>query len=399
MAEQRSSNKGFGTTILVAFFLCGALFLAYKYLSNRSPSSNFTFIPKEVQVNYVPSEFDYKIDDEYTLVTLNNPKRYRREFDQFVYDFNLQMLQHVARRMSLPDSLFAQVETEYQKHHGYLKDLYFEDYIKLKDTSAELYETWYESNGSNAVDAIKEVAGKYTCFLTNHVLATLVNTTDGKFYAKGRGVDDPCLIATTEALRPMLNRLTERAAIDDFSRSKGLLEEKIEKTIAELATMEVRDKKGLNKTLQTKVLGYSVSSTDIEVSAISILKVGFKLDKYFDIDISSKKKRVVITLPNPQILSHEVYPKVDKLDVGWMREISNEEFNENFNLLRSEFRREALESNLYDKSKQQARELMDLILNPMVQGLRSGYKLEVRFKEIEENNFSRENPNVEAISG
>ena len=89
-------------------------------------------------------------------------------------------------------------------------------------------------------------------------------------------MDTPCGVAVTEALRPMLKTLEDRAAIEDFGRSRGLLQEKIERVIAELATLEIRDKKGINKQLQTKIWGFSVSSSDIEISAISVLKVGFK---------------------------------------------------------------------------------------------------------------------------
>ena len=180
----------------------------------------------------------------------------------------------------------------------------------------------------------------------------------------------------------MIKRLSERAAIEDFSRAKGLLEEKVEKAISELATMEVRDRKGLNKQLQTKVWGINVSSTDIEVSAISILKVGFKLDQYFNIALNSKYKTVTVTLPEPQILSHEVYPKVDKLEVGWMREIQDEDFNRNFNLLRKEFRTDALESDIMTKAREEAVELMDLMFSPVIAGFNKQYKLQVRFKAV-----------------
>ena len=64
-----------------------------------------------------------------------------------------------------------------------------------------------------------------------------------------------------------------------------------------------------------------ISSTDIEVSAISILKVGFKIDQYFDLKLNTKNKIVTVTLPEPTVLSHEVYPRIDKLDIGWFREI------------------------------------------------------------------------------
>ena len=184
----------------------------------------------------------------------------------------------------------------------------------------------------------------------------------------------------TEGLKPLISRLQNRAAINDFSRSRGLMKEKVEKVIAELATLEIRDKKGISKQLQTKIWGFNVSSTDVEISAISILKIGFRLDEYFDIKLDSRKRKVKLTLPEPTILSHEVHPKVDKIDVGWLRELNTEDFNENFNILRREFRRDAYENNSMEKAKDQATELMELMMTPLVASVGNGYKLEVNYR-------------------
>jgi hypothetical protein len=253
----------------------------------------------------------------------------------------------------------------------------------MKDTTSNLYQTWYDNEGTNAVSIMREAAAKYTCFLVNQVITTLVETTGkGSIYARGKDVDTPCGVAMNEALAPMMKRLEDRAAIDDFSRSKGLMQEKVERTIAELATVEVRDKKGMSKQLQTKVWGFSVSSTDLEVTAISILKAGFKLDEYFDISLNAKSGTVVITLPQPTILSHEVYPKIDKLDIGWLREVKSVDFNRSFNVLRAEFRRDAIEnSQVLEKAKTQAKELMNTIFGPVVSSLNKRYKIVVRFRE------------------
>jgi len=252
-----------------------------------------------------------------------------------------------------------------------------------------LYNAWYEKEGANAVEALNEVASKYTCFLVNDILATLLKTQNGKLYVKGSKVDTPCGVAMMEGLQPMIKRLKEKAAVEDFSRAKGLMEEKVEKAIAELATMEVRDKKGINRSLQTKIWGFNVSSTDLEVSAISILKVGFKLNKYFDIQLSSKSGTVTVTLPEPEILSHEVYPKIDKLDIGWLREVKSVDLNQNLDLLRKEFRRDALNSDIMDKAKKQAARLMEILLTPLIKSISKKYLLKVRFKnvnpQIEEN--------------
>lgn len=373
--------------VILAVSLVGVI-LYKRFIS----PTGYTNVPKELQVNYVPSDFNISIDEENALAILSNPHRYRKEFNDLVFDINMSILYHVANRMNLNEEDKGKLREEYEKHHPYLRNLYFHDFVTLKDTTSNLYQTWYDNEGSNAVDVLREVAGKYTCFLVTQIITTLVPTKGGSIYAKGQNVDTPCGVAMQEALNPMLKRMEERAAIQDFSRSRGLLQEKVEKAIAELATMEVRDKKGLNKQLQTRVLGFAVSSSDIEVSAISILKVGFRLNEYFDVSLNSKTGIVTITLPEPTILSHEVYPKIDKLDIGWLREVKSVDLNKNFNALRGEFRREALASDVMDKAKTQAIEIMNTMFTPAIKGMNSRYNLRVQFRQVAESpEFDPEN--------
>ncbi|MBI1226806.1 MAG: DUF4230 domain-containing protein [Bacteroidetes bacterium] len=374
-------KEPFNVGRLIVFILAVSLlgFIVYKYYFS---DASYTNIPQEVQIKYVPSDFKADIDYDNALPILSNPVRYSREFDQLIHDFNLSLLNHVANRMNLSDSLKIRVRQEYEKHHSYIEKLMFNDFVAMRDSTSSLYNTWYQNELTGAVDMLNEVASKYTCFLINQILATLIPTEEGKIYVKGQSVDTPCGVALAEGLQPMIARLKERAAVQDFSRSKGILQERVEKAIAELGTMEIRDRKGIGTSKQTKVLGVDVSSTEMEMSAISILKVGFKLDKFFDISISSKTGVVTVTLPEPEILSHEVYPRIDKLDIGWMREIDQADFNKNMDLLRREFRREALESDVMDKAKQRAIELMDTMMTPIVKGLSSRYEVKVRFKSI-----------------
>ncbi len=383
MDNNPGGGLGFGKILIYTVIISVLGVLGFNYYKNNV--ADYTFIPKEMQITYMPADFKFDMEDENVIAILNNPNRYHREFDELVYKYNMSLLSHIANRMDLPDSIKVLLEPEYQKHHNYLGQLYYNDFIKIRDTSANTYDAWYANEATGAVETMNEVASKYTCFLVNHVITTLLKVEGGVLGAKGKKIDTPCGIAMTEGLKPFINRLKERAAIDDFSRSKGMLEEKVEKVIAELATMEVRDKKGLSKQLQTKIWGFEVSSTDIEVSAISIIKVGFKIDQYFDLQLNAKNKIVTVTLPEPGILSHEVYPRVDKLDIGWMREVEKGDFNTNFNILRREFRRDALESDVMDKSKSQAIEIMNMIFNPILGSFDQKYRLVVKFKNINQN--------------
>ena len=382
--NQSSMSSGSVWVFVAMLIFAGAVF--YRFFYNKG--ENYTDVPQDVQITYVPADFVPHINEEEAVAILREPTKYKREFSDLIYNFNIQLLYHVAARMNLDEGIKAQIKTEYDKHHPYLRKLYFDDFVKLKDTTSVTYQSWYGNETANAVQMLNEVASKYTCFITNTIFLNLVKTDAGKMSLKGADVATPCGLAMKEALAPMLKRLEDRALIEDFSRKKGFLQAHVEKTISELATMEVRDKKGLSRQLTTKILGVDVSTTKVEISAISVLKVGFKLDNYLNISLDARNKRVIVTLPEPIILSHEVYPRVDKLDVGWIRQIENEDFNKNFNLLRDDFRKDALQSDIMEKAKKQASSIMDLMIGPIVYGLNKNYKLMVQYKQ-QNNDFDK----------
>jgi hypothetical protein len=382
-ASPEGGSGGMGKQIILMVLVVAAAILVYKAFFSGGGSflSNLFQDPKEVKLTYVPSDFNPNLDEEATLRILSQPEAYPREFNDLVYNFNLSLLYHVANRMALPDSLKRRLEPEYQRHHEYLKTLYYNDFVTLKDTTANMYETWYNDNSNQAVQLFNEVAGKYTCFFVTQIMATLLKADGGKMFAKGKNVDTPCGIAINEGLHPMVERLRKKAEIMDFSASRGMLKEKVRKGIAELATYELRSRLGLDKTLQYKFLGFAISETDIRVEAISVVKAGFKLDEYFDVTFSPKKGIVYVTLPQPTILSHEVYPKVDKLDVGFLAGITGEEMNSNFNALRRQFRQEAIENeHVLDKAKMRADTVMQMLLGPTVKSMGRSLRLEIRYQ-------------------
>lgn len=383
MADQPTrsgNNSGIGPTqgIIVILILAIMGTLAYRYYRNKPGS--FLAAPAEYQLQYKPVDFKMNLDTETALAILQNPKRYRREFDKMVYDINTDILDHVSNRLGLNDSLQKEVIIEYDREHPQLAELYFADFLRARDTSAAIYETWYEEGGRKVTEVFEEIAAKYTCFMVNKILATVIRTRNGNILAKGSDVTTPCGIAMGEALTPLIKRMQERAAIDDFSKSRGIFQEKVERVIGELATIEITDKKGISKNMQTNVWGINISNTDVEITAISILKVGFRLNEYFDISLDSRNKLVNITLPEPVILSHEVLPKIEKLDIGWMRELENNSINEGINSLRETFRAEAIESNVMSRAKAQASDLMNTMFTPLVQTIGSNYRIKVNYR-------------------
>ena len=383
-SNPKKRNLRIVRSLLTVLILSLLAIIAIKFYGNQlTPGAGGITKPKEVQLRYVPSDYESNINEADALAILDNPQRYRREFNELVFDINSSILKHVAKRMGLSESQRMAVLREYkEQYHTEFRNLYYRDFLRLRDTTSSLYETWYDNKSAGAVEIFNEIASKYTCFLTQQVMANVVKTEGGIALARGKKIESPCGIALTEALNPLVKKMEERAAIADFSRSKGLLQEKVERTIAELATYEIEDKKGISQSQSTKFLGFDVSTSDVEVSAISKIKAGFKIDDYFNIELNSRAKVVTITLPQPKILSHEVYPKFDKLDIGWMREVQDQDFNKLINALRNEFRREALEEDrLLDKAKTRATELMNTLFTPLVASFDPGFQTRVVFQE------------------
>lgn len=387
-----SPNVAMGRVIIFILIASIILVIAFKFWPRSNNNTNnlltntrdnigiSTNVPKEIQVKYLPASFHFEIDEEDAVAIITNPLRYKREFNDLVRNMNLAILDHVSNRMSLGENTRQEIRQEYEKSHAYLRNLYYQDFVSLRDSTSMLAQRWYSNEAGSAIEVLHEVASKYTCFLVNQIMATVLETQGGSFYGKGKKVETPCGIAIQEALNPMFKRFEASAAIQDFSRSKNMLEERIEREVIELATYELQSKKGLSKQLKTKLFGLNVSTTNLEISAISVMKIGFDLKKFFSVDLNPRNQVVTITLPQPEILSHAVYPNADKLDIGWMREVSESDLNLAFSALREEFVREARREDGFAKAKAHAQKVMEVMMGPTISAFNPNYKLRVSFQ-------------------
>lgn len=200
MPEGADSRLRLSQTFLAILVIALFGLIAFKYFPKGGLAGDVTTVPKEFQLNYLPADFNFDINEEDALAVLTNPKRYRREFNQLVYDMNMAILNHTANRMGLSEAVKSQIPQEYDKHHSYLRNLYYDEFLAIKDTTSSLYQTWYDNGFKNAAQIWYEVAAKYTCYLVNNVMGNLIPMKDGAFYAKGKRVDTPCALALSIAL-------------------------------------------------------------------------------------------------------------------------------------------------------------------------------------------------------
>jgi len=142
------------TQIAIVVLIAGILgTLAYK---SFKPGSGFLGKPAEYQLQYMPADFQVSIDPEQALAILQNPKRYKREFDALVYDINTDILKHVSNRMGLNDSLRNAVIREYDVQHPEFAGLYYTDFMRSRDSTAQEYEAWYEEGGGKLIEIFED---------------------------------------------------------------------------------------------------------------------------------------------------------------------------------------------------------------------------------------------------
>ena len=166
--------------------------------------------------------------------------------------------------------------------------------------------------------------------------------------------------------------------------------EKSEQYISELATVKITERKGINKQLFTKIFGFNISSTEIEITALSIMKVGFDLERKFNIEIDAAKKEIVVQLPEPSVLSHEVSPRVDKLDIGIIKGLDNTDLNENISKLRNAFTESSYTEDVRLMAKEKASETLGNFISPILNTLPSGFKIVLEFDTAMSRNMTSE---------
>ena len=129
-----NSEISFGKKMLLFALLCVAGFLGYTIWKGNDVQSS---IPRAMQVTYVPADFKMNLDEQKTLEILSNPQRFKQEFDELILNFNTNLVVHVSNRMGLSAQLRTAAVNEYRKMHPYVRQMYFNDFIGLSDTTSK----------------------------------------------------------------------------------------------------------------------------------------------------------------------------------------------------------------------------------------------------------------------
>ncbi|HRF42245.1 MAG TPA: DUF4230 domain-containing protein, partial [Saprospiraceae bacterium] len=75
------SSGGLQAGKALVVLLVIVLFSIVLYKKVFKKVADYTLVPKEMQINYLPADYKLNVDEEDALAILSNPHRYRREFN------------------------------------------------------------------------------------------------------------------------------------------------------------------------------------------------------------------------------------------------------------------------------------------------------------------------------
>lgn len=319
------------------------------------------FGPKRVQVElkYQPKDLDYNLDANKALIVIMNPTENKEILWMLIQEMQLKLLHHFGNTHSLSIEEHQALDAVYEEKKVMLINNFITKLIQLIDEKDAEKKDWYRIRGQNAVEAFEEVMGLQACNLLQEILPEVLGTTT--FEVIKRGAKDPCQTILTTGVTPMVKRLAQSARVFDLRERQDALNEQIASAVTKLSTTEIKEKKGLKREIVKKLIGIKYSTAYYEMYGISIIGIGFNIKDNIQISFSDKENKIIIFLPEPEILYHEVFPMFKEFSSGIFANPDDKILNSDMNLLREEFRKD-LKPEHFEKAKKEAEEFLKLLI-------------------------------------
>lgn len=194
-----------------------------------------------------------------------------------------------------------------------------------------------------------------------------------------------CGIVAHELLMPLTTALRDRALVIDIEASRSELKEHLRTAIAELAVAEDRlattFSRDFTRTFFADTWAEFHSTATLEINASGVIKAGYDLREYFDLTVDHMDKRLIVTLPEPRILSRDIELEVASDRDGFLSKVTPEKRTQALRQIRSELQRRAVQGGLLVEAKEKVEGLVQIIYSPLSYLPEGSYAVEVQFSD------------------
>ena len=339
-------------------------------------------LEQQPQIDYSPGfQKELPYQQLVSSIQLQNREMTHDEFTSYksaVYMIHHEAVQYTLDELNIPQNIKRNVLRDLKNNQDELATFYVAELAKAsKARAGRNHEKTLNYPRFSSVNEFTDVASQNMSFIMDSFLGFV-----DRGVAKRNSLaaaTKPFQILLYKALLPISEGLRAQALIDDQIHARFKLKSQINKMITELGTISrkynnsVVDQPGSRKfKLKSKTLIWSKSS--------AIIEAGFDLRRYFRVELDSVRKELLITLPEPIILSIATKSNFQNIENGWFAKITEERMNEFHKLERREFTALALDAGIVDEAKQNIEGKLIEILTPIVQTPYFNYDVAINFQ-------------------
>jgi hypothetical protein len=348
----------------------------------------FFNVEKEVSLPGNPGEgfspqLDYeRIADSIKKVNRDSTPQDYLGFSQSVKAIHEEILVYLSENLKLPENIQKEVLRQYRDYHETLTHDYYKQLAELNDTTlASNTQSFITYDTIMSAQHFRNILSANICNLAGFI-TTLATSRAAGFEPLGMFLGKPCQVILNFLLRPIAEKIKRAAVIKDYTISQVSLKKHISNMIAELGTIRDNYVTDFDEQYKLELILGLKSQAHLSVHARFTLKAGFKLHRYFQLEFEHTLKKIIITLPAPEILSNEVETQIVDMENGILVKIDKEKLNNLNNKVRRWGFETALESGILENAKKNVELILSTIFQPIILATDPGYKIVINFKHL-----------------
>lgn len=300
-------------------------------------------------------------------------------FEKSLKSINDEILRLTADNLGFSKSEKKELLQQYKKKHKEVSRDFHSRIIDLNESECIAKdETFISYSTYNCAKNFEQVLSSNICNLASYILtfADIVPSRTMKIiWGK------PCDFILSTALKPIAKYIKKLAIVEDYTKSEIALENQIRNQLLELATAEDVIKTVWEQEYIRKLRFWFWDSKAKIISKISArVKAGFNLKRHFGVDFDHASNEIVVSLPEPEILSCEIEHEIVDIENGILIRIDEDKINDVNRKVRDWVQKQAIESGILGKAKRDSQSVLKMLFKPIVMATDQPYRLRAKFK-------------------
>lgn len=301
------------------------------------------------------------------------------EVENAVWNLHDSALTHVTRSLNLTDSSTRLLRKNLRERNSAIATLYIDEarreFVQAQVIPGEV--RYFSYRLSDAARSFSRVLSRRLCDVM--ILSYGLSSPSRQDSMPGQLLEVPCKIVLGEVLLPISESLESQGLLADYLEGREAVSERIRHAIVELATAEDDFDIALSETYRREILwGSSVAHLRLHVKAR--VKAGFDLREFFSYEVDVDARSLIVTLPEPRLLSVEVLPKIQSMEDGWFVDIDEDKINQALATGRIRAAEAAVSSGLLGNARSNASLLIVDMLSPLAYTPTTNLRIVVDFK-------------------